>query len=301
MSRPALLGRITAAYGRHYEVSLADGTLIQCFPRGKKSVFACGDEVEIEGGFDGTRGVITRLVPRSSLLWRSDAFRQKLISANLSHVFIVVATEPGFSPLLISRCLVACEEQNLPATIVLNKCDVTDGLAAARAQLAVFGGLGYEIIECSAYGGAPELAQRLAGERSIFVGQSGMGKSSLINALIPGAAAATREISTVLDSGKHTTTLARLYPCADAGWLIDSPGLQAFGLAHIDADRLPGYFREFAPHLGECRFRDCQHDQEPGCALRAALESGEISALRFDHWQQIRAEIAYAETQARGW
>jgi ribosome biogenesis GTPase len=299
---------VVAAFGRHYEVELAApreaGTAsappnLKCYPRGKKSVFACGDAVEVTPtGND--QGVIVRLHPRHNLLWRSDAFREKLIAANLTQIVIVVATEPGFSDLLISRCIAAAESQHMKTLIVLNKADLRDRLPAARQALAPFARLGYEVVELSALEGVEPLRPHLAGERSIFVGQSGMGKSTLTNALIPGARAATREISEALNSGKHTTTFARLYPL-DGGSVIDSPGLQAFGLAHLDPDELGEGFIEFRDHLGRCRFRDCHHDAEPGCALHAAIAAGKINPRRFEHFRLIRAEIAQARQQSQGW
>ncbi|MBP7467881.1 MAG: GTPase RsgA, partial [Thauera sp.] len=185
-------------------------------------------------------------------------------------------------------------------------------------QLEPFRKLGYEVIEVSALHGADGLRARLNTLHAIFVGQSGMGKSTLTNALIPEANAATREISDALDSGKHTTTFARLYPlapggetakasetnAADAtsgGWLIDSPGLQVFGLAHLTPDSLAEAFIEFRPFLGKCRFRDCRHDSEPGCALLGAVESGQIHQRRWEHFRNIRSEIAAARKLNPGW
>ncbi|WP_286164172.1 ribosome small subunit-dependent GTPase A [Azoarcus sp. DN11] len=299
-----LNGVIVAAFGRHYEVAVSsdaarDGNCLKCYPRGKKSLFACGDEVGIEASGSG-QGVITTLHPRRNLLWRSDAFREKLIAANLSQVVLVTATEPAFSDLLISRCIAAAESQHLRTLIVLNKTDLSDSLPRARRMLAPFRELGYQVVELSAREGVEGLLPHLAGERSIFVGQSGMGKSTLTNALIPEARAATREISEALNSGKHTTTFARLYPL-DGGWLIDSPGLQAFGLAHLTPEELAASFVEFHDHLGKCRFRDCRHEAEPGCALLAAVESGAIDARRFEHFRQIRDEIRTAKRQSQGW
>lgn len=301
-----LSGIITAAFGRQYEVQLTGpeghaqlGHRLQCYPKGKKSVFACGDEVEIAASGD-TQGTIERLLPRRNLLWRSDAFRQKLIAANLTQVVLVTATEPDFSDLLISRCIAAAESQHIKVLIVLNKADLAERLPAARDRLATFARLGYPVVELSAKTDAAALRPFLAGERSILVGQSGMGKSTLTNALIPEAQAATREISDALNSGKHTTTFARLYPL-DGGWLIDSPGLQAFGLAHLTPDELAAGFVEFAPHLGRCRFRDCAHEAEPGCALRAAVDSGQIEPRRFEHYRTIRDEIDEARRAQQGW
>jgi ribosome biogenesis GTPase len=290
-------GIIVAAFGRHFEARTATG-IVRCHTRGKKNDYACGDEVDIAPAGDGL-GVIEALHPRRNLLWRSDAFRQKLIAANLTRIVIVAATEPGFSDLLVSRCLAAAASENIPALIVLNKTDLTARLPAARARLGMFAALGYPVIELSARHGADELAPLLQDERAILVGQSGMGKSTLINTLTPAAAAATGEISAALGSGRHTTTLTRLYPRGD-GWLIDSPGIQAFGLAHLDPAALEAAFAEFRPYLGQCRFRNCRHDAEPGCALRAAVEAGAIAARRFAHFHAIRDEITAARRANSG-
>ncbi|MCL2876398.1 MAG: ribosome small subunit-dependent GTPase A [Betaproteobacteria bacterium] len=284
-------GTVVAAFGRHFEVRTA-GAILRCHTRGKKNDYACGDEVGIAPAGDGL-GVIEIRYPRRNLLWRSDAFRQKLLAANLSLIVIVTATEPGFSDLLVSRCLVAAESENIPALIVLNKSDLIANLPNARERLAVFAALGYPVIELSALIDANALEPWLQDERILLIGQSGMGKSTLINALIPEAAAAVDKISIALNSGSHTTTLTRLYPRGD-GWLVDSPGLQAFGLAHLDPGTLDAAFIEFRPYLGQCRFRDCRHDAEPGCALRAAVQAGTLSERRLEHYHLIRSEIAAA-------
>lgn len=279
-------GHVIAAHGRQYVVELADGSRLSCFPRGKKSEIACGDRVDIQRTSDD-QGVVEAIQPRTSLLYRSNEIRQKLIAANVDQILIVVATEPGFSDELVTRALLAAESEEIEPLIVLNKCDLADKLPAARQRLAVLAGLGYRVIELSARDHAEDLRPWLVGKTSVLVGQSGMGKSTLVNALIPEAQAATREISQALDSGKHTTTHATLYHLDTTSDLIDSPGLQEFGLGHLDRQEIELAFREFRPYLGQCRFRDCRHHREPGCALTAALAEGRIDAGRFAIYQRI--------------
>ena len=280
-----LTGQIIAAFGRHYLVELPGGEILECVPRGKKSEVACGDNVEItRSGTD--QGVIDRIAPRTSLLYRSDAWKQKLIAANVTQLIIVVASEPSFNDELLARCLLAGHEQKLEILIVLNKCDLPQ-VTAARARLAVYGRIGYRVLELSAKQDVAPLRPFLQGHTSVLVGQSGMGKSTLINALIPAAQAATREISTVLDSGKHTTTHARLYHLNHDSALIDCPGVQLFGLHHLDFAAMERNFPEFLPYLGECRFANCSHSHEPDCAIRKATEEGKIDARRLELFQQI--------------
>ena len=281
-------GTVVAAHGRQYEVELPDGSTLRCFTRGKKSDIACGDQVDIAPGGDA-QGVIERIAERRSLLYRSNEFRQKLIAANVTQIVIVVATEPSFSDELITRCLVAAESQDINALIVLNKCDLEERTAPALAALAPFVALDYPVISLSARGDLTPLRERLAGQLSVLVGQSGMGKSTLTNALVPHANAATREISTALDSGKHTTTHATLYRLDADSALIDSPGLQEFGLSHLDATALEHAFPEIRTRIGECRFRNCRHDREPGCAIRDALETGAINARRYAVFRALRS------------
>lgn len=279
-------GRVIAAHGRQYVVELADGSLLPCFPRGKKSDVACGDRVDIERT-SSDQGVIEAIQPRTSLLYRSNEYKQKLIAANVDQLVIVVATEPAFSDDLITRALLAAESEEIEALIVLNKCDLTDKVAAARERLTMFSKLGYRIVELSALKHAEDLRPELSGLTSVLVGQSGMGKSTLVNALVPEANAATREISQALDSGKHTTTHATLYHLDAESQLIDSPGLQEFGLGHLDRQEIEYAFREFRPWLGQCRFRDCHHNREPDCALTAAVKAGKIDEKRFAVYHRI--------------
>lgn len=283
-------GRVIAAHGRQYIVELPDRSRLSCFPRGKKSDVACGDRVEIEQTSDN-QGVINLIQPRTSLLYRSNEVKQKLIAANVDQVVIVVATEPGFSDELVTRALLAVESEEIEPLIVLNKSDLTDKLAQARERLTIFTQLGYRILELSALEHAEDLRPALQGFTSVLVGQSGMGKSTLVNTLVPEAHAATREISSALDSGKHTTTHATLYHLDDASELIDSPGLQEFGLGHLDRQEIEYAFREFRPFVGQCRFRDCRHDREPDCALIAAVDAGIIDKRRFATYHRIVASI----------
>ncbi|MBL8381763.1 MAG: ribosome small subunit-dependent GTPase A [Burkholderiales bacterium] len=297
-----LRGRVVATFGRRYEVEADAGTLVSCVTRARKRDAACGDLVEFTPTGDG-QGVIEAILPRRTFLERADAFKRKPIAANADQILILVATEPWFSDEFITRLLVLAHDAAVVPLIGLNKIDLP-GAADARARLAVFERAGCAVVEFAARPrdasgtrlpdgqGIDALRARLAGRITVLAGQSGMGKSSLVNALAPGADAATGEISRALGSGRHTTTYSRCYRVDATTLLIDCPGMQEVGVANLDLPRLTAGFAEFAPFLGNCRFADCRHDREPECALVAAVDAGAIAARRYELFCRLRGEIA---------
>ena len=287
-------GLIVAAHGRHY-LAQADGRFLQCVTRGKKSDVAVGDRVRF-ALTSADQGVIEEILPRSALLYRSDQYKSKLLAANVTQLFIVVATEPGFTEDLVSRALVAAESAGVKAHLILNKIDVTDNLAATRKRLALYAGLGYPVHEVTATkdpaATITTLTPLLAHQSTILIGQSGMGKSSLVNLLVPDAAIAVPEISAALDTGKHTTTFTRLYAIDAQTSIIDSPGFQEFGLYQLSEGMLERAFPEFAAHLGACRFYNCHHLNEPGCAILQGMAEGHIARARHDLYRQLLHEAS---------
>ena len=289
MTPEPLTAQVIAAHGRHY-LANAGGQLFHCVTRGKKSDVAVGDAVIIRPTARG-QAVIESIGERHSLLYRSDQYKSKLLAANVDQLFIVVATEPGYSDDLVSRALVAAEAAAIDAHLILNKTDVTDLLGKARQRIALYADLGYPVHEVSATTQPDHtlsvLLPLVKNRTSILIGQSGMGKSTLVNLLVPGADIATREISTVLNSGKHTTTYTRLYRIDENTAVIDSPGVQEFGLYHLTEGMLERAFREFTPLLGHCRFYNCHHLSEPGCAVTEAVQAGRLSPMRHQLYKQL--------------
>jgi ribosome biogenesis GTPase len=286
-----LQGTVVAAYGKRYQIELPDKKRISCVTRGKKTDLACGDRVNLQLT-DKHEGVIDSTLPRKTLLYRSNAYKSKMLAANVTQIIIVLATQPSFYQALLNRCLIAAEAAHIKPLLVLNKCDLEDS-SQAKQKLGLYSALGYRVLSLSAKEDISSLRPYLQGEASILVGQSGMGKSTMINALLPEEAVRTREVSMSLDSGKHTTTAAHLYHLDAQSQLIDSPGLQEFGLHHLSTDELEHAFIEFRPHLGLCRFSNCKHTQEPDCAIKQAMLEGKISQDRLAIYQLLRTEIEH--------
>jgi ribosome biogenesis GTPase / thiamine phosphate phosphatase len=289
-------GLVVAAYGKRYQVELADDLnintrRISCVTRGKKTDLACGDIVNIKLT-DKAEGVVESSLQRKTLLYRSSAIKSKILASNVTQIVIVLATQPSFYEALLNRCLVAAEAANIKPLIVLNKCDLVE-VDDAKNRLKLYEDLGYEVLHLSAKRDITGLQPHLKNHQSVLVGQSGMGKSTMINALLPDQNVRTQVMSEALDSGKHTTTAAHLYHLDAHSSLIDSPGLQEFGLNHLSQEELELAFKEFRPYLGKCRFNNCKHTHEPDCAVLNAVHTGKVSTQRLQFYQELSAEIAH--------
>ncbi len=216
---------------------------------------------------------------------------------------MVSAVLPEFTPNIIDRYLVACEDMGIEPILVLNKIDLIDdeGLAFIDEILDIYRELGYQVLLVSnkTGQGIDELKQKLVGKNSIFVGQSGVGKSTLVNTVLPDADILTQEVSENSGLGQHTTTVSRLHHLPSGGNLIDSPGIREFGLWHLEVERVTWCFKEFRDFIGGCRFRDCKHLNDPGCIIRQAVDDGEISELRFDSYHRILETMADGRAGAR--
>lgn len=286
-------GQIIANHGRHYVVACADGRQIQAYPRSKRSEYVTGDWVVLQD-VGATQAVICEREPRNSLLYRSDSYQRKILAANLTQIIVVIATQPSFSEEFLSRTLVAAASLSLPVYIILNKVDLSAHLSQCQHRLVYYQQCGYPIYLLSAkYDGSQArdiLLPIITGHTSLLIGQSGMGKSTLLNLLIPNARIKTNEISYALDSGKHTTTATHLYRINSETAIIDSPGFQEFGLHHLSKSELEYAFIDFVPYLGECRFNNCCHENEPGCAITAAVKEGKVLIQRQRLFAQLLQE-----------
>lgn len=293
-------GLVVAAHGRHVVVETPEGRRVLCHPRGKKSELVVGDRVQWQPA--GDEGVIERLEPRRNLLYRQDEWRTKSFAANLDQLLVLVAGEPVFGESQLARALIAAAHAGVPAFIGLNKTDLP-AAAAARARLEPYRRMGVEVVELALKadpGGArTALMPRFEHRTTLVLGASGMGKSTLINLLVPRAAAQVGEISRALNAGRHTTTTTTWYwlddgpaDAAPRGALIDSPGFQEFGLRQIEPMQLAGLMPDIAAALGHCRFYNCSHRHEPGCGVREALARGEIAESRWRIYGELFEELS---------
>ncbi|MCS6870333.1 MAG: ribosome small subunit-dependent GTPase A [Anaerolineae bacterium] len=281
--------------------------LVTCQLRGtlkqankKTELCVIGDRVIIERLPDGS-GVIKQILPRQRTLSRiepseyagTSAEREQVLIANCDQaVFVNAAANPAPNTRFLDRCLVAAEKASIPSVIVLNKIDL-DESGQARTLFASYERIGYPVLYVSATAkiGIEELRQVLLGKVSVFTGRSGVGKSSLLNAIQPGLGRAVGEVSAKLAKGRHTTNYAEMVPLVGGGYVADTPGIRGLGLWDIEPDELDGYFPEFVPLIPQCAFSDCTHINEPDCAIRAAVERGEIAPHRYDSYLRLREEL----------
>lgn len=288
-----------AAYRRHFDIALADGERVACVLKGRSLLIAVGDRVEIVRVAGG--GAIEAVSPRTNLIYRSDAFKEKLVAANVTQIAGVVAPDIALDEELINRWMIAAESAQCRFVLFANKADLPE-FPHLRTRLAPIVALGYRVVEFAARQDAAPALPWLTGQRTVLVGQSGMGKSTLINTLLPDAGVRTSDVSDSLHSGRHTTTSTTLYPLPALfpdTWIVDSPGMKVFGLAHLEPTRIAEAFVEVRPYLGHCRFRDCRHDEEPGCAVTAAVDAGRIAPHRLALLHALLREAEFARSKNR--
>lgn len=269
----------------------------RCHTRTNLELLVTGDRVKWQADPNTGLGIITAIQPRRSLLTRPDRYHKvKPVAANISLIVIVIAPLPEPAPTLIDRYLVACADADIPALLVLNKCDLLLENDDPRLKLIEeYKSLGYECMLTQAGSDFSELKQRLDNETVAFVGQSGVGKSTMINAIVPDAAQKTNIISENSALGQHTTTSTRLIRFGENGALIDSPGIREFGLWHLDHDKIDHGFPEISAFIGHCQYRNCTHTHEKQCAIKQAVEANEVLSRRLDSYLRLVDEITEAQ------
>ncbi|MGH6623834.1 MAG: ribosome small subunit-dependent GTPase A [Burkholderiaceae bacterium] len=287
----AAAATVVATFGRSLLLIGDDGKVVEAVRRGRRGDAVVGDRVRATFD-DDALAVVESIEPRVSLLYRADANRTKELAANIDQVMVVFASRPSFDREFIWKALVAAHAADIEATVIRNKVDVADGAEHAAAMLRQLHALGSKTLEVSAHDDAAAraaLAPHVAGRRTLLIGQSGMGKSTLLNLLVPEAQVRTQEYSRHLNVGKQTTTASRWFPMADGGALVDTPGFREFGLSHLNNAQIAAGFPEFerAFEANSCRFLDCAHLDEPDCAIRAALDRGDVAPERYAFYRSL--------------
>lgn len=293
----AINGRVISRFGKQAIVETADEqrTLHKCYIRRTIKSVVCGDNVMFRPSLtdeERDRGVIEDVFDRKSTLSRPDFYDGvKPIAANIDQIIVVGSIVPALSTHIIDRYLVACEHAEITPVIVINKVELLDeeSLDMVYDMLSVYHNIGYKVVlaSCKTQQGLEELSTLLIDKINVLVGQSGVGKSSLINQLLPESDEVVGEVSGNSGLGTHTTTAAKLIPFNLGGELIDSPGVREFGLWHLPVADITNGFIEFRPYIGGCKFSDCTHNNDPGCLIREAVEKGEIDEDRYDSYLKI--------------
>lgn len=291
-------GIIVSRYGQHADLLTSENEIVRCHIRRTVDSLVTGDKVQwrpMLQSQDGMRGIIEAMHERESLLSRPDYYDGlKPVAANIDQIFVISSVLPSFTTQIIDRYIVACEAIDIEPIIVLNKADLlteidADERALIEQRLADYRAIGYQVLWVSSKtaDGMAELNSMLSEHISIVVGQSGVGKSSIVNQLLPEVATETKEVSTNSGLGQHTTTVATWYPLKSGGALIDSPGIREFALWHLEPEQVASGYIDFQPYLGACKFKDCKHKNDPGCALQEAVEQGEILPWRLENYHRI--------------
>ncbi|MCB1752892.1 MAG: ribosome small subunit-dependent GTPase A [Gammaproteobacteria bacterium] len=288
-------GRVITRHGQNLAVAGTDGNLYHCLLRQSIGEPVCGDRV-VWQPTAADQGVVTALLERSSLLTRPTyGGAEKALAANIDLLVVVLAPEPAPSQYLLDQYLIAAENLGLDAAITCNKWDLTGPQVAAEFErnFGHYEAIGYPLVRVSAKTdhGLDPLIVRLQRGTSILVGQSGVGKSSLVKALIPDIDIQTGRLSKTSGMGRHTTSATTLYRMPQGGELIDSPGVRSFRLGRMNARQLESGFREFRPFIGHCRFANCSHNHEPGCALIGAVAAGRIHPRRLENFRHMAAGL----------